>query len=231
VRFRRLVVSVLLPPLLGLVAVGAGAAPAAAEPTYTGLVVVSPSHLAQVYGRAVTVRAWLFGVDEEGNHPAPARVLTLQRKPPGGSFTDVGSLITDDAGAVTFRVTARSNARYRVTFAGDDVVTAATSQERTVRVLRKLGDRARKIQGLRFRFSGRVVPAYARQRVYLQRKGCPSCAWRADRSTRTTAQSRWGFVVRGAPKSGARVSYRAYVPASADYARSWSRTLRITTTG
>jgi hypothetical protein len=224
------VVAVLLPGLLGLTVV-LGAAPAAAEPAFTGEVVIAPSHTAQVYGRTFTIRAWLYGVDDAGDHPAPGRTLTLERRPPGGSFADVASLVTDDAGAVRFAVAARTNAGYRVSFDGDALVTSAVSAVRTVKVLRRLGDHARKIKGLRFRFYGKVVPAYAEQRVHLQRKGCPSCGWRAVGSKRTTATSRWSFVVRGGPKPGAKVSYRAYVPASPDYARSWSRTLRITTTG
>jgi hypothetical protein len=184
-----------------------------------------------VYGRTFTVKAWLYGVDAAGNHPAPGRALTLQRRPPGGSYADVESLTTDGDGSATFRVKAATNAAYRVTFAGDDLVTEATSPGRTVKVLRRLGDRATKVSGLRFRFHGRVVPAYAHRRVLLQRKGCPSCAWRGAGSDRTTAGSRWSFVVKGAPKAGAKVFYRAYVPASARYAKSWTRTLRITTTG
>lgn len=226
---RRVVVAVLMSSLLGLAGV-AGAPPASAEPAYTGLVVIAPSHVAQVYGRTFTVRAWLYGVDGAGKHPAPGRTLTLERRPAGGSFADVASLTTDDTGAVRFTVTARSNAAYRVSFAGDTVVTAAVSPARTVKVLRRLGDRARKIHGLRFRFFGKVVPAYAKHRVYLQRKGCPTCAWRAAGSERTSATSRWSFVVKGAAKAGAKVSYRAYVPASRRYAKSWTRTLRITTT-
>ena len=115
-----------------------------------------------------------------------------------------------------FHVRASANADYRVVFAGNRRFQPSRKTTH-VSVHRIFNARLRDGTG---RFHGRVQPKYGNKVIYLDKRSCATCGWHRVRSDRTGDQGGWSFRVR-APRSG-RWWWRAWVPASRAYTRSFS---------
>jgi hypothetical protein len=115
-----------------------------------------------------------------------------------------------------FRVRAKANAEYRVTFKGNRRFQPARDKTH-VSVHRTFGPRLEDGTG---RFHGRVRPRYGNKVIHLDKRRCAGCGWDRVRTKRTDGAGHWRFKV-GAPDSG-RWWWRVSVPGSRSYIRSYS---------
>lgn len=135
---------------------------------------------------------------------ASSDTVRLFRTPRGGERTLVRTVRLDRArGIVTFRVKSRGNARYSLSYSGASDGTD-TYQPATVRRAIK-GSRNPHGRGVirkgRAFYVGDVNPGWAGRPVVIQRRTCPTCAWKRFTQVRTDRSGRYAAHV-GAPRKG-----------------------------
>lgn len=157
---------------------------------------------------------------------APVGTVRLQtKKTTGGAWQTVASrqLSASRQGDYSFTRVGDSNRHYRILYSGgtynDFRFKAFTSAHRSVWVRRDLNDALIR-SGKRFYIWGNIDPGWANSYVYVQRKTCSSCAWKAYKSARADHRGVFKIGI-GVPKRGS-WWFRAVLPKSAGYVASQS---------
>ena len=226
--------------LLGLPVLAAGSA-SAADPCTPGptclatrVLIAAPSRAIYKHAMSVTGRLEAQSqVDQTKYAPVDGQTVTLQRKLVGESdFSSVDDAVTDASGEVSFSAPAVKNARYQLVYAGGTYtfsdgtsvdLAPSTSTPRGIQVYRDLHEHDVQKGGKIF-LAGNVDPGWGGKTIYLQRKTCAKCAWKAYTKQQTTSTGGWRFRT-PAPAHGSWY-WRAYVPASSDYLKTTSAILR-----
>ncbi|HET8561198.1 MAG TPA: hypothetical protein VFL69_11825 [Marmoricola sp.] len=209
-------------------------ATAADVPTYqTKIVWQMSKHLAR-YQQTFAVKAQVGFTPDDGAHwyllntgPDDGTV-TLQRRLAGTrTWRNLGT--ADDPASVDFTgVVAQANATYRLRYSGGSYPDAtapsytyapSTSSTGSLRVMRRLGDYGKKAHGHLY-VKGNVNPGWAHRTVTVQRRTCGSCKWKTYSRVQTSGTGAWSVQVK-APRTGSWY-YRAYVPATTQYIKSWT---------
>jgi lipoprotein-anchoring transpeptidase ErfK/SrfK len=201
-RRRNLVIMLVLAAAVVLLAAAAtvaaagetGASPAAlaepaSSPTATPAIALVASPATVTAGDAATLAIRITGI--------PGATLQLSRKVAGTvDFRLVGQLVTNAAGAATYRALPRATTTYRVDYVGDGVQWLPASAEVTVSVRPrvKLFASARVYRGDRARLSVAVGPTHAGATVMVQRR--QDGEWAEWRTLRLGAGSRAHVVWR-----------------------------------
>lgn len=227
-RVTRLLTAALSVALLGLPAYAVGAGPAAAEEVGETRLLVERRPRVQVFGGDVQVAGRLDLYDGTGwSSPGEGHVVTLERRRPGqDGFVPVAEQATDADGLVAFLVTARSNARFRLSYEPDGtavVMLASRSAQVASKVMRDLGAREPRV-GRRIVWKGNVDPGWGNRSIVLQRRTCRSCAWKDHDRTRTKRNGSWTVRV-GAPAKGS-WWFRTKVRRTEKFVTSYSAVLR-----
>jgi GH25 family lysozyme M1 (1,4-beta-N-acetylmuramidase) len=176
-------------------AVGAGApsvSNAVVPATPTALTISAPSSVAS--GAPIDVRGVLTSTD--GSTPVSGAAVTVATRPHGGgAWTDVATLTTDDAGAVSTTVSATRSIDVRMSYAGAPGL-LPTSTVTTVLVRRAV---AAQLSTNRTRvrhavtLSGSVTPSAGG--VTVVRQGFFDGAWHTWAVTHTGAAGRFSFRI------------------------------------
>lgn len=226
--------------LLGLPVLVAGAAPAVAAGTaYSSTVTMSMPTLA-VFDRGFAIRGQVQVTNtadpDDMGALAGAEVELLRQWAGADRWVSVGTTTTnqDDTPTYTFRPTAKRNARWKVVYAGKDadplqpldysVEPSATTKGQ--KVMRDLNARDVQRNG-RIYLKGNVDPGWGGKVVYLQRKTCKRCTWKAFDKQRSTSTGGFRFHT-PAPRDGSWY-FRAKVPAAGSFTTSYSGVLRTWT--
>ena len=221
-RLTRLLIHVLVPGLLGLPLLVLGAGAASAQTSVDTALAIQRYPAVQRYGWSVGVAGKLTNSGDTS--AIGGQTVRLERK--GATETDFSTVdtgTTDDAGAVTFTETAESNAQFRLVFDGGtdaagDTLTASTSVARSSKVARALNSTVTNDGPVIYK--GNVDPGYGNETMYLQRKTCKGCAWKAYAKQQTGANGSWRFRV-AEPKKGTWY-YRARTEADQDFVASYA---------
>jgi hypothetical protein len=165
--------------------------------------------------------------------------VTLERKFPDRAWRRIASTKANSENGLYnfFGTKALKNATYRVRYAGETrsyetadgpmevTFEPSVSPHRVIRVARAFNLSSAKRNGS-FYLNGRVLPEYRRKVVYVQRKVCQTCRWRAYTKVRTNKRAR--FSVRVATPASGSWYYRAKTPRHKNFIGSTSpRFLRI----
>lgn len=231
-RSTRLLTMLVSLAMLGLPALVLTAGPASAIETWATRVVIDRAPAKQVYGHDVKVSGVL-----QAQRPTDGAWLTVdgqtlhleQQKAGAAGFTEVDSQVSDATGAVEFVIPAKVSSKLRIRYDGGTypdpqlTLTASMSEAKKSKVMRDLGAREPK-DGGRIVFKGNVNPGYGGKVVFLQRKTCKSCTWKAFDKTRTAGNGAWSFVV-PAPRTGSWY-FRAKASESTKFVTSYSPVLR-----
>ena len=231
--------------LLGLPVLAAGSA-SAAEPCTPGptclatrvQIVGAPAKA--VYKHTMTIIGRLDAQDPTTQDYGwvSGQTVTLQRKLAGASdFTAIGDAVTGDQGKVTFTTPASKNAQYQLVYAGGTYafpdgsgsvdLAPSSSTPHGIQVYRDLHEHDVQKGGKIF-LAGNVDPGWGGKSIYLQRKTCAKCTWKAYAKQQTSSTCGWQFRT-PAPAHGSWY-WRAYVPATSDYLKTTSAVLRTYTT-
>lgn len=229
-RFLTMLVSL---ALLGLPALVLGAAPAQAATVTRVLIDLQPPK--QLFRSPVQVAAILQSQEGDLWVNRPGLTVTLERKLVGGSWSAIASTVTqtddvgtpdDETGLAVFSSKAKSNASYRVRFAGDVTYDPGVSAEEKVKVARDLGAKKKQIGKGKFRFYGKVKPDYGKKKLVLQKR--QGGKWRSIGSQKTSRKGNWSFVV-FAKRTPGEVEYRTVAAKDKKFIKSYSATFKITT--
>lgn len=232
-RSTRLVTMLVSLAMLGLPALVLGAGPASAtDYNYSSEVTIGDPGT-RIYGGLVKIAGQVVVDDGAGDTGAiPGATVALARQWAGSdAWEDLGTAVTDDTtGTYTFTETAKANATYKVTYAGetradgtDNFIFSGSEMTRAVSVMRDLN--AQELEkGNRLYFKGNVDPGWGGKVIKLQRKTCKSCAWKAYDKQLTGSTGSWKFRV-GAPRTGSWY-FRAKVAGTTDFITSYSAVLR-----
>jgi hypothetical protein len=229
----RLLAGLLSAALLGAPGLVLGADTASAAETLNTAITIEPIYGGNTmqYDASFSLSGSFQVVDSTGaeEDPRAGQTLTLQRLTEGSTTWTTLATYQDSWGAYYFPdLRAERNATYRVVFTGGTQPSSDYSSTDTlnpssagmaIKVARKLGDHGIK-KGNRLYVAGKVSPSWANKVVYLQKKKCKSCAWRAYAKQRTTSRSGWKFRVY-APRHGTWY-WRLYVAPSSGFIKSWS---------
>ena len=158
----------------------------------------------------------------------PDATVELQRKLAGqSSYVTIDDTMPSGAdGTFSFFTKATKNASYQLVYAGGSgpagmSFAPATSDPHNIKVSRDLN--ARSIEKAKVYLAGNVDPGWNNKTVYLQKKACSSCAWKAYTKQKTTATGGFKFLT-PAPKQG-KWRWRAYVPAADGFVKSFTPVL------
>lgn len=165
-------------------------------------------------------------VAEDG--AVPDASVRLEARTADSGWTSVRSTTSDpETGVFSFGcLQLAENTAYRALYDGTPFY-GSSSARHDVGVARRVPDAMRQVGPSRFTYRGAVDPRYAGP-VVLQRRDCPSCAWRDRATTSADADSAWRFRIDVAALRG-EFTYRAVVPGDRRFVRSLSdRTWTIT---
>ncbi|MGZ4581618.1 MAG: hypothetical protein ACXVXG_13365 [Nocardioidaceae bacterium] len=221
-RLTRLLAHLPVPALLGLPMLVLGAGAAGAQTTVDTTLAIQRYPAVQRYGSHVGVAGRLTSTADAS--AVGGQTVRLERQgATEADFTTVDTGTTDDTGAVTFLETAESNAQFRLVFDGGtdaagDTLNASTSVARSSKVARALNSTVTNDGPVIFK--GNVDPGYGNETMYLQRKTCKGCTWKAYAKQQTGANGSWRFRV-AEPKNGTWY-YRARTTADQDFVASYA---------
>ena len=238
-RLARLVTTAVTAGLLGLPVVALSAAPAEAASPFQTRITMTRTPAVQLYNSDIKISADLEGYNNE-SEPAEwipigdGEILNLERKLAGKlTWVKIAQAAEDETGHVSFTTRAVANASYRVSYAGGDFEGDPTTQfqpsvsaAQAVKVARALPASKQRLQGVNFRYFGKVLPRYAKKPVILQKK--LGGAWKTIDRVTTNRRGQWSFVVAGLKRQGV-VRYRAFTPATKQFIKSYAPTFTITT--
>jgi len=171
------------------------------------------------FGTPTVVRgqvAWKTAGGQTASVPGHKRVKLFRKLATSGAYKPLGAQRTNDQGRFSFKVKSKGNATYRVVFRGNKTFQSARG-ETAVSVYRHFEAQLEDVSG---RFHGRVVPRFAHDRIFLEKRPCADCGWHRARSKVTGKHGRVSFTV-GAPTSG-RFWWRLRAPADARFITSYS---------
>ena len=201
------------------VALGVLALPGSGVAQGQGNLTLSASQKTVKFGASVTLSGKLTGPNNDSKN------VQLREDPfPFADFDNVGNVMTNAQGDYSFVRTPSVNTLYMTRQGGTEskIVTVEVSPAISVRV----SDRTPKV-GTRIRFSGQVCPEFDGESLRIQRRVAPG-RWR------TVKRATLKDVPGGTCSSYARRvrvrrdgTYRTFLPADADHAKSNSRTRRI----
>jgi hypothetical protein len=152
------------------------------------------------YGTPTVVRgqiAWKTAAGDVASVPGGKRVKLLRKMATSDQWKRLGHQRTGDKGRFAFKVRSKGNATYRIVFGGNKTFQPARGVT-AVSVYRHFEAQLEDLTG---RFHGRVIPAYAHKRLFLEKRPCADCGWHRARSKLTGRHGRFHFTV-GAPTSG-----------------------------
>lgn len=158
--------------------------------------------------------------------------VTLERRLVGRTdFVALETLSTDANGQTVFETPAVANAFYRFRFdgavVGADELAASVSSAMPFNVMRDLN--ARKVtKSGRIYLKGNVNPGWNKKTISFQRKACSSCGWTTIAKKKTSAYGGWRFQA-SYPPVGKVWKFRAVVPKTAAYVKSYSAVLTTKT--
>lgn len=198
----------------------------AATPTSVELTrVLSPI----TYGQSTVIEG---KVQTDGGALPGVNVQLYSRSSTSKPWTYVSSATTGaEDGLFRFRRQPPQNYYYSVNFRGTDEYDSSSAQAK-VEVRRKLTpSEMNGTQSAKFAFTGPAKPTSKSRykTVKLRVKKCDSCSWQTIASTTTNGYSIWRFLVAGPTSNGKTYTYRAYIPATSDFAIGYSEQWRITT--
>ena len=173
----------------------------------------------QLFGRPVRLSGQVTAPFADGSRGyVDAGEAELQRRDAGSSTWRTVATATTP-GDLDFSLTARRSADFRVVYPGHSRYLPSQTSVARLTVRRDLGDWVSRSRVIALR--GRVVPAWPRRSVVVQRAACPGCAWRQWRRVTTSRESRFATEL-ATPRRGT-WRYRAVVPPSGGYALSPGR--------
>lgn len=229
-RARRLIGSALAAALatttLGLVS---AAAPASAATVVTTQVVVNLSQPKAQYGDKISLSGEVQGQTADGQWgrlPYSSGPVTLQFLPKGSGTWQ--TLQTDDDGSsfYFYPVSATTSGTYRVAYAGgtyQDYQFSPSVGDKAIKGYRDLRDK-KVSHGQKFFIKGNVNPKAGK--VFVERKLSKHGKWKRLTKLRTKNGK---FTVRlPLPARGHRWYFRAYVPASGGFEKSFSNYIYYT---
>ncbi|MGZ4426853.1 MAG: hypothetical protein ACXVXC_11790 [Nocardioidaceae bacterium] len=229
-RLTRLLTHLLVPALVGVPAAALGAGAASAETAWSTQVTIQLSRATQQYASTFKVLGQLVATDptdDTNQGGVGGQTIHLMRMQSTESdYKEITTQVTDSSGVVEFDVPAKSNASFELVYDGGTYdlgttpidLAAATSAARTSHVYRNLNAHGLKRNGHLF-YLGNVDPGYGHKTIYLQRKTCESCKWKAYGKQQTGANGSWSFRV-GAPRTG-RWDFRTWVPGDKSFVKGY----------
>jgi hypothetical protein len=171
------------------------------------------------YGTPTIVRgqiAWKTGNGQVASVPGHKRVKLFRKFAGTRTWKPLGHQRTGDKGRFAFKVRSKANATYRIVFRGNRKFQPARGVT-SVSVYRHFETQLEDVSG---RFHGRVIPGYAHERLFLEKRPCADCGWHRARSRMTGRHGKFHFTV-GAPSSG-RFWWRLRTPADTRFITSYS---------
>jgi hypothetical protein len=195
-----------------------GSTPPLAAKRHNTWVVFQFDHT-RAFGTPTVVRgqiAWKTPGGQSASVPGHKRVKLFRKLATSGSWKPLGRQRTGSEGRFAFKVKSKGNATYRIAFAGNKTFQPARG-ETAVSVYRHFEAQLEDVSG---RFHGKVVPGYAHERLFLEKRPCADCGWHRSRSKVTGRHGKFHFTV-GAPNSG-RFWWRLRAPADIRFITSYS---------
>ncbi|KQT93535.1 hypothetical protein ASG49_00525 [Marmoricola sp. Leaf446] len=222
--------------------VPAASAPAAADPIFASATTAYTTSSDPVHGQRFKIVGQVFLLLGESPAPLPNQQVTLEQQPTSGAaWTAVATATTTETTMAngekhivyTFDRVASRTSSFRVRYAGSadsQAIGSSVSDDGAavpvlVRVHRQMPIRLTQPRPSRIFMSGEARPLYARQRVDVLRKTCPTCAWKVYARPLTDGYGRYRVRLY-APRSGS-YYFVARTPASQGFALSTSQQARI----
>jgi hypothetical protein len=171
------------------------------------------------FGTPTVVRgqiAWKTARGQVASVPGHKRVKLFRKLATSDQWKPLGHQRTGSEGRFAFKVRSKGNATYRLAFRGNKMF-QPTRGETAVSVYRRFDAQLEDVSG---RFHGRVLPGFAHERLFLEKRPCADCGWHRARSKVTGRHGKFHFTV-GAPTSG-RFWWRLRAPADARFITSYS---------
>lgn len=212
---------IVLAAVLASTVAGVGAAPAQKKPKPTGPITLEATPSPVLYKQLLTFSGRVEGARE-------GVTVTLQSaSSAAGTFVDVATTKTTNAGRYTLGIRPARNRHYRAVAATTPAVQSATLR---VKVRPVVGVRANDVtpaKGARVRFSGTVRPRHNGRTINLQRRsatGTWSTVKRSVLRARTASSSKYSLRYR----IRATGVYRTKISAHGDHTTGLSREVTIT---
>jgi hypothetical protein len=173
----------------------------------------------RAFGTPTIVRgqiAWKTASGRVASVPGHKRVKLMRKMAGSGVWKPLGRQRTGDKGRFAFKVRSKGNATYRIIFRGNAKF-QPTRGATSVSVYRHFEAQLEDVSG---KFHGRVIPRYAHERLFLEKRPCADCGWHRARSKMTGRHGSFSFTV-GAPRHG-RFWWRLKAPADTRFITSYS---------
>lgn len=164
-------------------------------------------------------------LETAAGEPLVGETVTLTRTPANGK-TATASKETGAEGRYEFLTEAQGNARYRVSYDGDEITyNDSESAVDQVNVMRDFNARVVKKERKAV-LKGNINPGWNNKIVRWQHKRCERCKWQVIARRKTGDKGAWRFDAAYPPSVGKEWFYRATIPGDDSFIRSFSAELK-----